>query len=83
MNWQNTIKDDVGRALAEDIGSGDISAALIAASTQLSTRLLIREDAILCGTAWFDEVFRQCDPSIKVEWSNKDADFVIYISAKF
>ncbi len=74
MDWQNTIKEDVSRVLAEDIGSGDVSAELISDDAQLLTRLLLREDAVLCGTAWFDEVFRQCDPSIRTIWSYKDSD---------
>ena len=76
MDWQNTIKEDVSRALAEDIGTGDVSAELIAVGTQLSTRLLLREDAVICGTAWFDETFHQCDPTIEVNWAVKDSDFV-------
>ena len=76
MNWQDTIKEDVSRALGEDIGSGDVSAELISAKTQLSTRLLLREDAVLCGTAWFNEVFRQCGASIQVTWLFKDGDII-------
>ena len=76
MDWQNCIKEDVSRALAEDIGTGDVSARLISNETELTTRLLLREDAVLCGSAWFDEVFRQCDSSIKIAWLNKDGDFV-------
>lgn len=76
MNWQDNLVDDVRRALAEDIGDGDVSALLIAADTQLKTRLLVREQAILCGTAWFDEVFRQCDSDIKINWFAKDGDLI-------
>jgi len=76
MDWQSTIKDDVNRALAEDIGSGDVSAGLISSETRLSTRLLVREDAVLCGTTWFDEVFRQCDSAIEVRWSATDGELI-------
>jgi len=76
MDWQNSIQEDVSRALTEDIGSGDVSAELISDDTQLQTRLLLREDAVLCGTAWFDEVFHQCDPAIEIVWSYKDSDSV-------
>ena len=76
MDWQSTIKDDVGRALAEDIGSGDVSAELISTETRLSTRLLVREDAVLCGTAWFDEVFQQCDSAIEVSWFATDGELI-------
>ncbi len=80
MNWtmdlRLVIQTDVEAALLEDIGSGDISAGLIDEEAMLDMNLLVREDAVLCGTAWFDEVFRQCDPSIKIEWLASDADQV-------
>jgi len=76
VDYQLTIKDDVSRAIAEDIGDGDVSAQLIDPDTHLQTRLLVREDAVLCGTAWFNEVFRQCDEQIMVTWSAKDGDLI-------
>ena len=76
MDYQQTINEDVSRALAEDIGDGDVSAQLIDPKTRLQTRLLVRENAILCGTDWFDEVFRQCEENIAVKWSAKDGDEV-------
>lgn len=74
MDRQQIIKNDVSQALAEDIGDGDISAALINADSVLDTRLLIREDAVLCGTEWFNEVFHQCDPGIQINWLASDGD---------
>ncbi len=71
---QQTIVDDVRRALAEDVGTGDITAALIPAERQASASILTRESAILCGTAWADEVFRQVDPQISVEWLARDGE---------
>ena len=76
MHWQYTLKDDVARALAEDIGDGDISAQLIDSSQQLQMQLLIREDAVICGKDWFNEAFRQCDESIAIEWYAEDGDFI-------
>ena len=76
MDYQLTIKDDVARTLAEDIGDGDVSAQLIDPDTHLQIRLVVREDAVLCGTAWFDEVFRQCDEQVTVSWSAKDGDLI-------
>jgi nicotinate-nucleotide pyrophosphorylase (carboxylating) len=58
----------VSRALREDIGSGDITAALIAAATQAHARVLCREAALLCGAPWFDETFRQLDPTVRIDW---------------
>jgi len=74
MEW--SIASQVSQALEEDIGSGDISAELIDPAARLDTELLLREDAVLCGTAWFDEVCRQCDASIRVRWQAKDGDRV-------
>ena len=71
---QQNIVDDVRRTLAEDVGSGDITAALIPAERQASATILTRESAILCGTAWADEVFRQVDPAIEVEWLARDGE---------
>ena len=76
MDYQLSIPDDVARTLAEDMGDGDVSAQLIDPDTHLQTRLLVREDAVLCGVAWFDEVFRQCDANIDVTWSAKDGDLI-------
>jgi nicotinate-nucleotide pyrophosphorylase (carboxylating) len=70
------ITDDVHRALAEDVGSGDISALLIDETEQLRMELLVREDAVLCGCSWFDETFNQCDSSIQLEWHAVDGDRV-------
>jgi nicotinate-nucleotide pyrophosphorylase (carboxylating) len=58
----------VQRALAEDIGSGDVTARLIDAGTGARASLLARESLVLCGTAWFDEVFRQLDTDVTVVW---------------
>ena len=64
----------MARALAEDIGSGDVTAALIPADAQARATLITREDMILCGTAWFDEVFRQIEPAVRVTWQGGDGD---------
>jgi len=70
------IDEDVRLALAEDIGSGDISAMLIDQSEQLEMKLLVREDAVLCGCAWFDAAFTQCDSKVRLEWLAGDGDRV-------
>jgi nicotinate-nucleotide pyrophosphorylase (carboxylating) len=58
----------VARALAEDIGTGDVTARLIDPATQARATLLTRDALILCGREWFDEVFRQVDASVRVAW---------------
>jgi nicotinate-nucleotide pyrophosphorylase (carboxylating) len=58
----------VRRALAEDVGSGDLTAALVPATTRVVGQVKTREPAALCGRPWFDEVFRQLDSGVRVEW---------------
>jgi nicotinate-nucleotide pyrophosphorylase (carboxylating) len=68
------ILDNVRAALAEDIGSGDITAALIPEDNRAQARVITREDGILCGAAWVDAVFEQLDSSIRVQWQKRDGD---------
>jgi nicotinate-nucleotide pyrophosphorylase (carboxylating) len=70
------IADHVHRALAEDVGSGDLTASLIALSQPAGAHVLARENAVLCGVAWFDEVFRQLDPGVRVIWNAQDGDTI-------
>jgi nicotinate-nucleotide pyrophosphorylase (carboxylating) len=76
MTLANDIADVVCRALAEDVGAGDLTAALIPADARAEAQVIAREDAVLCGTAWFDEVFRQVDKRIRVVWLIKDGDAI-------
>ncbi|MBT8766292.1 carboxylating nicotinate-nucleotide diphosphorylase [Metapseudomonas boanensis] len=66
------IEANVRCALSEDIGSGDITAQLIPADRQARATVITREDAVISGTAWVNEVFRQIDPSVTVEWLVQD-----------
>ena len=68
------VADDVSRALAEDLGDGDRTAELIPPDKTLETRVISRERAVLSGSPWFTETFRQLDPAIRVTWSAQDGD---------
>ena len=68
------ITANVRAALAEDIGSGDITAQLIPAERIARARVITREAATICGTAWVDEVFRQLDPRVQVTWNVADGE---------
>jgi nicotinate-nucleotide pyrophosphorylase (carboxylating) len=70
------IVGNVSAALAEDIGSGDITAALIPANAGAEALVMAREPMILAGQPWFDEVYRQLDGGVGVEWLLNDADHV-------
>ena len=62
------IAADVARALAEDLGPGDVTAALIEPERIADAYVVCKEQAVLCGAPWFDEVFRQIDPAITIDW---------------
>jgi len=73
----------VDAALREDIGSGDVSAALVPAGQRVRGSIVTREAAILCGRAWADETFRRLDPQVRLGWHAADgarlaADQVIF-----
>lgn len=62
------IPNIVEVALAEDVGSGDLTAQLIQADAEASATIITRERAVLCGRPWVDEVFKQVDPTVQVQW---------------
>ncbi len=70
------VQADVARALAEDVGSGDLTAELIPADKRSRARVISREAAIICGRQWFDEVFRQLDADVQIEWLVSDGEQV-------
>ena len=71
---QQDIQQQVKLALSEDIGSGDVTAKLIPADQQVTAQVISREQAVLCGQQWFDEVFQQLDKRISGIWAVKDGD---------
>lgn len=67
---------DVRRALTEDFGDGDVTADLLPADTHAEAAIITREEAVLCGTAWAEACFRECDPSVTVHWHATDGERV-------
>lgn len=65
---------DVARALAEDVGSGDLTAVLIAPDQQERAIVLARESAVICGTAWVQAALLQLDPQASLVWHVKDGE---------
>jgi nicotinate-nucleotide pyrophosphorylase (carboxylating) len=59
---------DTARALAEDVGAGDLTAALVDPSRRVRARVLARESAVICGAPWADATLRQLDPSANWRW---------------
>ncbi|HSC11330.1 MAG TPA: carboxylating nicotinate-nucleotide diphosphorylase [Rhodanobacteraceae bacterium] len=68
------IDNDVTRALAEDIGSGDVTAALLPAGAIAMARVVTREDAVICGQAWFEACFRALDPASAIDWQVREGE---------
>ena len=63
-------------AIEEDLGAGDITADLIEPGTRAQATVISREPAVIAGTAWFDEVFHQLDPQVKINWRVADGEEV-------
>lgn len=68
--------ENVAQSLREDIGDGDITARLIPADKQATGRVITRETAIVAGREWVDEVFRQVDPAVELDWQVADGETV-------
>ncbi|KDE40607.1 MAG: carboxylating nicotinate-nucleotide diphosphorylase [Nitrincola lacisaponensis] len=73
---QAVIQDNVTTALQEDVGDGDITAELVPESHQATARVITREAAVICGVAWVNEVFRQVDSRVQLNWQVADGDQV-------
>jgi nicotinate-nucleotide pyrophosphorylase (carboxylating) len=70
------VRDDVRRALAEDVGPGDLTASLIPGERRVHARVVAREPAVLAGQAWFDAAFRELDPHVRIAWHAADGERV-------
>ena len=68
------IERNVDSALAEDVASGDLTAQLIPAGQPGTATVISREEATLCGTAWFEATFRKVDPACRITWHAQDGD---------
>ena len=77
MHLLKTIDEVAYQALHEDLGDGDLTANLLPEDAQIKAKLITREDAVLCGTCWFDSVFKQLDKKLKIQWHAKDGDDIV------
>lgn len=71
------IRKQVSLALAEDIGTGDLTASLVPVDKRLAARVICREQAVICGIAWFEECFRQLSPGIEISWLVREGETVL------
>ena len=70
------IRKNVAIALAEDVGSGDLTAQLISNDANIAAQVISREAAILCGIAWFEACFNQLSSDIAIHWLVKEGDIL-------
>jgi len=70
------IQRNVAASLTEDVGTGDLTAQLIGADAEALGRVITREAAVICGTAWFDASFAALDPEMIVTWHVRDGEAV-------
>ncbi len=73
-NLKQSIEQIVALALNEDIGSGDVTAALIDKNQMAKAQIVSRENAVICGIPWASEVFRQVDEAITISWDVDEGD---------
>lgn len=71
---QQAVQLNVAAALEEDIGNGDLTAGLLLIGRQAHARVISRENAVLCGTAWFEACFHALDPNAAIRWQARDGD---------
>lgn len=65
---------DAARALAEDVGDGDLTAALVAPQRRAQARVLARESAVICGAPWAEAALRQVDPAVRIQWLVREGE---------
>jgi len=77
MDIAKAVTENVRAALAEDIGSGDLTVTLIPVDAMASAVVISREAAVICGRPWVDEVFAQLDATVELEWLVAEGDKVV------
>ena len=77
------VASTVARALAEDLGDGDVTAALINSAQQAKATIITRQSATIAGAPWVNEVFRQVDPSIDIVWRVTEGQSVLQDTTLF
>lgn len=74
MDLTSAIAEDVAHALAEDIGTGDVTARLVPGAARAQAHVITREAAVLCGMDWFEACFQQIDRDTRIRWHARDGD---------
>ena len=69
--------ENINSALAEDIGSGDLTGKLVPENAWVKARVTVREAAVLCGAPWFEGVMTQLDPQIRIDWRYREGAMMV------
>ncbi len=69
---QDAFERSIASALDEDIGTGDKTGLLVPEAARVQARVLVRENAVLCGASWFEAVMQRLDASIRIEWKYEE-----------
>ncbi len=73
---QSAFESNLLAALLEDIGSGDLTGKLVPDDTRVRARVIVREDAVLCGAPWFDGVMNALDQNTEIDWQYTEGDMM-------
>ena len=76
MDYFYDLKNTVKQALAEDVGTCDLTAELVEETTKATAKVIAKESAVLCGRVWAEETIFQVDPEIRTEWQFEDGEEV-------
>ncbi|KAF3999134.1 carboxylating nicotinate-nucleotide diphosphorylase [Glaciimonas immobilis] len=73
---QMAFENNINAAIAEDVGSGDFTGMLVPADAMVKARVIVREEAVLCGAPWFEAVMQRLDGRIQIEWQYAEGDLM-------
>ncbi|MFM9834756.1 MAG: carboxylating nicotinate-nucleotide diphosphorylase [Methylophilaceae bacterium] len=76
QSFYNLVRTQVTSALAEDIGTGDLTAALIKADSVAQATIISRESAIICGQDWVNACFMQLDKDVQIKWLVSEGEYI-------
>jgi nicotinate-nucleotide pyrophosphorylase (carboxylating) len=73
---QASFEQNILAALLEDVGTGDLTGKLVPDDTRVQARVIVREQAVLCGTPWFEGVMLAVDPDTEIDWKYAEGDLM-------
>jgi nicotinate-nucleotide pyrophosphorylase (carboxylating) len=73
---QSAFEQNILAALLEDVGSGDLTGKLVPVDNRVKARVIVREEAVLCGAPWFEGVMLAVDQAIDIDWKYAEGDLM-------